>query len=287
MSLLFIWMEHHQGLTYSFITLFISFIGLIGWIINYRSSHKGAGDQAHIGDNVNGDKVLGDKNVTYNNIGTDKLVEVSPTERLKTILCDFKRWVSDGVETAYYGPSPEFVMQYKFNDKKVPNRWWRNFLDEATTTFDVDLKYNSTKLMTIPCCKFSREDLIVPYPDVDYANIDHSHQKTPHKTYSLFYFIESNITFPLLCFLMRSDGDKLLKRDAIVSQTKPPLKHLPFMIFRDEKAKNEFVCYLEENIDSFFREKGIVPTSSLGEDKLKEEESFAYWAYDLFLDKKK
>ena len=98
----------------------------------------------------------------------------------------------------------------------------------------------------------------------------------------------------MLCYLLglsktdltkEENQKRLLKKGAIASQEKPPIKSLPFMIFKNLEDKNKFIGYLEKNIDDFFREKSIKPTMKLGDDKLKEEEPFAYWAYDLYFDK--
>jgi hypothetical protein len=74
----------------------------------------------------------------------------------------------------------------------------------------------------------------------------------------------------------------MMQKNAISSPSKPSIKHLPFIIFKNLDEKETFINHIEEEIDSFFNEINIIPKKELGFSKLKEEELFAYWAYERY-----
>lgn len=281
--------EEHPAL----ITICLFFLGGVGFLIKRKLFHENTSSAPFIkagGDiSAGGDIVVGDKVIQH--VSSIKNIEVPALDRLKTVLFDIHNWQSDGISQAYYKLAPEFTLEYGLQDQDVDGPWWGNFLGEATKIFDVMLKYYATTLKTISCCQFARENLIIPYPEIDHVCIDHSNKKEANNTYLLFYFLQDSIEFSLLCYLLglsktdvtkEENQKRLLEKGAIASQVKSPIKSLPFMIFNNLEDKNNFVSYLEKNIDDFFREKSVKITNKLGDNELKEQESFAYWAYDLF-----
>jgi len=217
-------------------------------------------------------------------------LELSPLERLRLFLLDIYNWESDGIDSAYYKLAPEFTLWYSSEKHNVCDRWWGNFLGEAKK-FHIVHRYHTTTLKSVSCCHFERENLIIPIPEVDYVCIDHRNTKEANNTYSLFYFLQDSFEFSLLCYLFGSahltdtkerNQEKLLVKYAIVSPVKTSMKSLPFMIFKNSNDKNNFIDYIEKNIEDFFSQYSITPAMKLGEDKLKEEKLFAYWAYELF-----
>ena len=284
--------EEHPTL----ITICLSLLGGVGFLIKRVFFYQNKSSALHIeagGDiAAGGDIIVGNKIVQH--FLSTKSAETDSLDRLKSSLFDIHNWQPDGISKAYYKLSPEFTLEYGRGDHDVEGLWWSDFLGEVTKKFNVVLRYHITTLKTVLCCRFAGENLTIPYPEVDYVRIDHSNKKEANNTYSLFYFLQDSIEFSLLCYLLgvyktditkEENQHRLLKKGAIVSQEKPPIKSLPFMIFNNIEDKNNFITHLEKNIDNFFREKSIRPTMKLGDDKLKEEEAFAYWAYDLYFDK--
>ena len=72
----------------------------------------------------------------------------------------------------------------------------------------------------------------------------------------------------------------MLKRNAIISPTKSPIKHLPFCIFNDQREMDLFIKFLENKIDDFLKIENVTPQW----DSLEQEEKFSYWAYEIFHD---
>ena len=128
----------------------------------------------------------------------------------------------------------------------------------------------------------------IPYPDVDFIQINGSNFKDAKNTYCLFSFIKDTFDFSLLFHLYgdyKNSLDDMFERKAISSPEKPPIKYLPFIVFGSSIQKEQFISWLETNMKLFFKEKKLKPKCELGETQLKEEETFAYWAYDKYHDK--
>lgn len=244
---------------------------------------------------------IGDKNTARDKIADLYYIELmwrqrfgidkSPLERIINYLYDFNNWISNGIDFAYYKLFPEF--KYDFNDKNeiIQNKWWSNFLGDIVYKNKIIFEYHTTELISIDCCNFRRENIIIPHPFIDYVKIDNSEINSAENTYSFFYFIQNSIEFALLCYFFgiynnklspNENKFKLLQKNALKSQSKPSIKHIPFIIFKDEEEKNKYISYFEKNLNSFFKENNIEPKKELGNNKLKEEELFAYWSYEQY-----
>jgi hypothetical protein len=285
MNVIFEFIEKHPAL----ITICLFLLGGVGFLIKRIFFPERKSNATYI--KAGGDIIAGNKIVQH--FLSNKNTVVGSLEHLKDALFDIHNWESDGKGYSYYKLRPEFSLQYGVDNTAVQERWWSNFLGETTISFEIVFKYHSTTLKNVTCCNFPRENLIIPYPEIDYVCIDHSNQREAHNTYSLFYFLRNSLNFSVLCYLLspskniskEDNQQRFLVKGAIASQTKPAIKYLPFILFKDKNEKDKFIRYLEHNIDSFFREKSITPVMKLGGEHLKEEEEFGYWSYDLFFDK--
>lgn len=241
---------------------------------------------------------VGDKNTAKNSTAdlyhTEKMwrerlgLDKTPLKRMQQYLQDFNGWHSDGISNNYYKQFPEFTFEYIGKEKNVTGRWWKIFLGKKTTASKIVFKYHTTLLKEIIICRFSRENICIPYPDVDFIQINDSNFKDAKNTYCLFSFIKDTFDFSLLFHLYgdyKSSLDDMFERKAISSPEKPPIKHLPFIVFGSSIQKEQFISWLETNMKLFFKEKKLKPKCELGETQLKEEETFAYWAYDKYHDK--
>ena len=287
MDKIFFFIEKHPVL----ISIGIVFLGGVGFLIKKWFFNENTSAvpfiKAGVSISAGGDIVVGNKVVQHVSSNTD--TNVSATDRLTNILFDAHNWQYDGLSKAYYKSAPEFTLEYDSKEQAVEERWWGNFLGKVTK-FDIVFKYHATALKTASCCRFEGEAFSIPYPDVDYVRIDVSRQKDAPNTYSLFYFLEDSFEFALLFHLFganasivdKENRERLFKKDAIASQVKPPIRSLPFIVFKNNEEKNAFIKKLEGHIGDFFRQKAITPTMQLGAQKLQEEKAFAYWAYDLF-----
>ncbi|HNW81570.1 MAG TPA: ATP-binding protein [bacterium] len=231
---------------------------------------------------------VGDKNTAKNSTADIYRVEKmwrerfgldkTPFERVQQYLMYPKDWQTDGISKSYHDQFPEFTLEYDTESEFVSGKWWSVFLDEQTKKSNIIVRYHSTILCEQIICCFHRENITISHPDIDYVKINANKFKDAENTFCLFSFTKGTICFSMLLYLFRKDIDSLISYKSIRSIDKPAIKHLPFMIFQDEDEKKEFLEYLEQNLTQFFEEKN--PYSEVG--KEKEEELFAYWAYDKF-----
>lgn len=240
---------------------------------------------------------VGDKNTakdsTADLYNTEKMwrerfgLDRTPLERMQQYLLDVKGWQSDGVSISYYKQSPEFTLHYDLDSIKCEDRWWSSFLDKQTTKSKIVFKYHTTILKEVATCYFPCECITIPYPDVDYIKINNSPYPTARDTYCLFNYLVDSFDFSVLFYLYgqyKISPDLILQREAISAPSNPPIKHLPFIVFKSTHEKEHFKDFLHQNMKYFFSEKNISPTSEFGALKLEEEELFAYWAYDKYHD---
>lgn len=241
---------------------------------------------------------VGDKNTAKNSTAdlyhTEKMwrerfgLDKTPLERVELYLLNSEGWITDGISLNYYKQFPEFTFEYCLNDEEVLERWWATFLGEQTIKSQVNFKYHSTNLKKIYICQFPHEDISIPYPDIDYIQIDKSRQRDANNTYCLFSFLNPSFIYSFLVHLYGNyykGPNCIMAEKGISSLTKPPIKHLPFIVFKDSRDKKEYILYLENNIQLFFEEKQVAPEFRLGKVKQKEDEAFAYWAYDKYFNR--
>lgn len=202
-------------------------------------------------------------------------LDSSPLEKIKLYLLEYENWEWDGVDFAYYKYFPEFTIKISSsserNDKLV---WWDRWpVDEPLTESVYEIKYHSTQLAQLSVIHCERVSFSFPRPDVGYVQTDNSNNVDAENTYSLFYYVKDTLGYSLLHHLFMGN------LTSIQSYTKPPIKRLPFMIFKNEEERDSFMVSLKENIGGFFSEHHGYPRKCLGEKMLQEEEEFAEWAY--------
>jgi hypothetical protein len=245
-----------------------------------------------------GDKNTAKKNKTADLYHVEQMwrqrfgLDRTPTDRLKQYMFDFINWKSDGVKKSYYIPAPEFTFEYILKeDEKSQNRWWSKFHGETTMLSEVVFKYHLTILEKLTICRFHREDILIPYPNVVYPRIDPTKENSPENTYCLFFFIEDSLNFAFICNVYghyktnlsaQINRKRMMQKKAISSPSKFAKKHLPFIVFKNLDEKEAFLKHIEESIKLFFIEENITPKKELGDSKLEEEKLFAYWAYERY-----
>lgn len=212
--------------------------------------------------------------------GLDK----TPLERFQLYLLQCDEWVSDGISKAYHKQFPEFTIVEEYNPEKLTGTWWSAFIDKPTTYNMINFKYHSTLLKQLKTCYFEREEIRIPYPDVEYIKLDNNHPDADN-TYSLYSFTQGSFDFSLLYYLYRSymdEPEQLFLKKAISSPSKPPIKHLPFIVFKSVLDKENFIQRLENQMDSFFENHNLEKTLGSSENLIEREKLFAYWAYEKY-----
>ena len=206
-------------------------------------------------------------------------IDSSPLEKIKLYLRDYESWELDGVNFAYYKFFPEFTIKIgSSSERSGKSVWWDRWpVDEPLTESTYEIKYHNTQLAKLRVIHCHREGISFPYPDVGYVQTDNSKNVDAKNTYSLFYYAQDTLDYSLLHHLFRGN------LTSIQSYSKPPIKKLPFMIFKNDEERDSFLVSLKENIGEFFSEHQGFPKKCLGEQMFQEEEAFADWAYKRWL----
>lgn len=205
-------------------------------------------------------------------------LDVSPLEKLKIHLLDYKNWKWDGIDSAYYELFPEFTIKTtEYSERIDKHRWWDGFpWNEPLSECMYQFYYHTTLLIELKVIHCHRENFSFPYPDVDYIKIDYNDIDAMN-TYSFFSYKEDTLDYSLLYHLFMG------KPIPIQSFTKPTIDKLPFIQFKNENSKENFKLILNKHLSDFFSKHPHFPRKKLGNEMLEEEKEFAYWAYDLHL----
>jgi hypothetical protein len=217
-------------------------------------------------------------------------LDLSPLSRMQNYLLDYEAWKWDGIDTGYYSIFPEFTICIcKEEETTNSHHWWSSWpVNEPSRRFYYNLKYHLTTLKKMKVIHFDREDLSIPFPDIDYILLNSTERPDAENTYCFYSYLESSLEFSLLVNLLAryfKHGIPLQiikEKEALRSPTKPPLGFLPFPIFSCESEKNDFLISIKNNLLVFFQSNPGFPCAELGAKKQAEEKIFSYWAYDHF-----
>jgi hypothetical protein len=216
-------------------------------------------------------------------------LDITPLDRINKYLLDYSSWQWDGIATGYYKYFPEFTIVCGDGEKIENNEhWWHRWpLDEPSQRLQYQLKFHNTTLEQKKVIHFDRESFSIPFPEIEYIQIDKSKPNDAVNTYCFYYFEEPTLRFSLLVHLFSPHFNenilqKIKQEKFLCSPSKPPLGFLPFPIFSCSQEKGEFLQEINKNMNIFLEINPSFPCGQLGKNKQAEEKVFSFWAYDLF-----
>lgn len=191
------------------------------------------------------------KKMWYERFGLD----LSAPKRFSTILEDSGNWVYDGINKSYYLIDPDFTIDIGQIEYEGGNYWWQNVLSEKPKQYKYYLKYKNAIIEELLVVHYSKENLKIPFPDIDFITYPDANDGFNSDFYcEIYYFQKGTITYSLFKHLreteIRTITDITLD-SPISSQIKPPIIRLPFFIIGSDSERLKLQAEFKEKYKVF------------------------------------
>lgn len=209
------------------------------------------------------------------------------SERFIDVLIDFKNWKYDGISKAFYDVDPDYVIEIGGYEEVGGKFWWEEGLPEKPDRFYYYLKYKGVELHKLLVVRFRSENLKIPFPNVEFITYPEKNDHCKTDVYcDLFYYLENTIEYSLFKHIRALEVSDITSKSfstPIITQIKPPIIELPFLIFDSEDQLNSARKKLVDNYGDFLKVKSESDEIKSSSDNMIKryatERLFTEWAY--------
>lgn len=192
----------------------------------------------------------------------------SPIGRFVKILPNYNEWRWDGITGAYYIKEPDYRLEIRENPiLGAGNYWWGNILHEKPSVEELTLIYRGVDLESLITLRYYREALHIPFPEIESIQ-----PSGDGMYYDICYYIRNSLKYALLEHLYSAYGDGV--PSPLVSQEKPPIIRLPFLVFDTAEQLVKLKRWIEDNW-----ENRPWKTDSK-QDQIEYNREFSWWLFE-------
>lgn len=222
----------------------------------------------------------GDRNTAMDSIAPpDRIEELwmrrfglrdSPIQKFTRILANYSEWRWDGIKSAYFVPDPDYTIEIKDNENwGTGNYWWGNLPFEKPIVDELSLLFRGVELEAIITVRYYNECWTIPFPDVESVLLPGDPDY-----YDICYYVEGTRKHAYLQHLYASHAKSV--PSPLVSQEKPPIIMLPFLILEQEDNLKSVQKWVNENWGKqpWIDQVGLTPD--------QKNQKFSWWIYEAF-----
>lgn len=214
-------------------------------------------------------------------------LDLSAPKRFSTILEDSGNWVYDGVNKAYYAIDPDFTIDIGEVESDGGNYWWQNVFFETPRQYKYYLKYKSAVIEELSVVHYYKENLKVPFPDIDSITYPDANDGFDADFYcELYYFQKGTLKYSFFKHLREIEISTITAKtlaSPISSQIKPPIIRLPFFIISNDSERFKLQAEFKEKYKSFMLNRNELLQSRFPDGEYNRwdiERVFSEWVFE-------